>query len=110
MISWEDFEKIDMRVGTIQKAEVFEKARKPAYKLWIDFGNELGIKKTSAQITNLYFPEELINKQIIAVVNFPPKQIADFMSECLVMGVYNKNGDVVLLNPNLPTENGNKIG
>ena len=110
MISWKDFEKIDMRVGTIQKAEVFEKARKPAYKLWIDFGNELGIKKTSAQITNLYFPEELINKQIIAVVNFPPKQIADFMSECLVMGVYNKNGDVVLLNPNLPTENGNKIG
>lgn len=110
MISWEDFEKIDMRVGTIQKAEVFEKARKPAYKLWIDFGNELGIKKTSAQITNLYFPEELINKQIIAVVNFPPKQIADFMSECLVMGVYNKNGDVILLNPNLPTENGNKIG
>lgn len=110
MISWEDFEKIDMRVGTIQKAEVFEKAKKPAYKLWIDFGNELGIKKTSAQITNLYSPEELINKQIIAVVNFPPKQIADFMSECLVMGVYNKNGDVILLNPNLPTENGNKIG
>lgn len=110
MISWEDFEKIDMRVGTIQKAEVFEKAKKTAYKLWIDFGNELGIKKTSAQITNLYSPEELINKQIIAVVNFPPKQIADFMSECLVMGVYNKNGDVILLNPNLPTENGNKIG
>jgi tRNA-binding protein len=110
MISWEDFEKIDMRVGTIQKVEVFEKARKPAYKLWIDFGNEIGIKKTSAQITNLYSPEELINKQIIAVVNFPPKQIADFMSECLVMGVYNKNGDVILLNPNLPTENGNKIG
>jgi tRNA-binding protein len=110
MISWEDFEKIDMRVGTIQKAEVFEKARKPAYKLWIDFGNEIGIKKTSAQITNLYSPEELINKQIIAVVNFPPKQIADFMSECLVLGVYNKNGDVILLNPNLPTENGNKIG
>lgn len=110
MISWEDFEKIDMRVGTIQKAEFFEKARKPAYKLWIDFGNEIGIKKTSAQITNLYSPDELINKQIIAVVNFPPKQIADFMSECLVMGVYNKNGDVILLNPNLPTENGNKIG
>jgi tRNA-binding protein len=110
MISWEDFEKIDMRVGTIQKAEAFEKARKPAYKLWIDFGNEIGIKKTSAQITNLYSPEELINKQIIAVVNFPPKQIADFMSECLVMGVYNKNRDVILLNPNLPTENGNKIG
>jgi tRNA-binding protein len=110
MISWEDFEKIDMRVGTIQKAEAFEKARKPAYKLWIDFGNEIGIKKTSAQITNLYSPDELINKQIIAVVNFPPKQIADFMSECLVMGVYNKNGDVILLNPNLPTENGNKIG
>ncbi|MFC3810015.1 tRNA-binding protein [Lacihabitans lacunae] len=110
MINWEDFEKIDMRVGTIQKAEVFEKARKPAYKLWIDFGNEIGVKKTSAQITNLYSPEELINKQIIAVVNFPPKQIADFMSECLVMGVYNKNGDVILINPNLPTENGNKIG
>lgn len=110
MISWEDFEKIDMRVGTIQNAEFFEKARKPAYKLWIDFGNELGIKKTSAQITNLYKPEELINKQIIAVVNFPPKQIADFMSECLVMGVYNKNGEVILLNPEFQAENGNKIG
>ena len=109
MISWEDFEKLDIRIGTIIEALPFEKAKKPSYKLKIDFGNE-GIKYSSAQITNLYETNELIGKQIIAVINFPPKRIADFMSECLVLGVYNKNKDVILLQPERQTENGNKIG
>ncbi len=98
-----------MRVGTVLTAEVFEKARKPAYKLTIDFG-DLGIKKSSAQITDLYQPDGLVGKQIIAVVNFPPKQIADFMSECLVMGVYGTNNQVVLLQPEQGCDNGSKIG
>jgi tRNA-binding protein len=110
MISWDDFEKIDIRVGTILEAKVFEKARKPAYQLLIDFGEELGIKKSSAQITTLYEPPALIGRQVIAVVNFPPKQIANFISECLVLGVYNSKGDVVLLHPDLPVNNGDKIG
>jgi len=98
-----------MRAGTIVDAQVFDKARRPAYKLWIDFG-ELGIKKSSAQITVLYEPQALIGRQVIAVVNFPPKQIADFMSECLVLGVYNENNDVVLLQPQQPVQNGGKVG
>ncbi|MBU0957745.1 MAG: tRNA-binding protein [Nanoarchaeota archaeon] len=106
-ISWEDFEKVDMRVGTVLKAEKFEKASKPAYKLEIDFG-ELGIKKSSAQITKLYDVDELIGKQIIAVVNFPAKQIADFMSECLVMGVV-QGDDVILLDVERKAENGKRI-
>jgi tRNA-binding protein len=109
MISWLDFEKVDMRVGTILTASVFAEAKKPAYKLTIDFG-DLGIKKSSAQITTLYKTEDLIGNQIIAVVNFPPKQIANFISECLVLGVYNDDNNVVLLQPNLPVTNGNKIG
>lgn len=109
MIRRSDFEKVDMRIGTIIKASVFKEARKPALKLEIDFGNELGIKKSSAQITELYTCDELIGKQIMAVINFPPKQIGPFMSECLVMGVYNSNG-VVLLEPNHKVENGEKIG
>lgn len=109
MITWSDFEKIDIRTGTITKAEEFKKARKPAYKLWIDFG-ELGIKQSSAQITDHYSLEELAGKQIIAVVNFPPKQIADFISECLVLGAYTKKGSVNLLEPSFITENGLKIG
>lgn len=108
-IAWEDFEKIDMRVGTVINVEDFPKARKPAYQLTLDFG-ELGIKKSSAQIVTLYKKEELIGKQIIAVVNFPHKQIANFISECLVLGIYNENGDVVLLQPERKVKNGCKVG
>lgn len=109
MINWNDFEKIDIRVGTIIEVSDFPKARKPSFKLRIDFGIA-GIKNSSAQITVLYKKEELIGQQIIAVLNFPPKQIADFFSECLVLGVYNENGAVVLLQPTQATGNGNKIG
>jgi len=109
MISWSDFEKVDMRIGTIISIEDFPKARKPAYKLKIDFG-EFGIKQSSAQITDLYSKEDLLNKQIIAVVNFPPKQIANFLSECLVMGVYSEDNSVVLLQPERKTTNGMRVG
>jgi tRNA-binding protein len=109
-ISWDDFEKIDMRVGTIIDANDFPKARKPAYQLRIDFGEGLGIKRSSAQITVHYRKEELPGRQVIAVVNFPPRQIADFSSECLVLGVYDDNNDVILLHPGLPVTNGRKIG
>lgn len=109
MITYQDFEKIDIRVGTILKAEIFEKALKPAYRLEIDFG-EFGIKKSSAQITKRYTTTNLIGKQIVAVVNFPPKQIANFFSECLVLGVVGEDGDVVLLQPNSNVQNGFKIG
>ena len=108
-ISWSDFEKVDMRVGTISHVEDFPEARNPAYKLWIDFG-DMGERKTSAQITSLYSKEELIGQQIIAVVNFPPKQIGPFMSECLLMGVLGNNKDVILLQPQQNVENGWKIG
>jgi tRNA-binding protein len=109
VISWEDFEKVDMRVGTIIAVSDFVTAKKPAYQLTIDFG-EYGIKKSSAQITQLYSKEELIGKQVTAVVNFPPKQIANFFSECLVLGVYNENNEVVLLRPSLTVKNGCRIG
>ena len=109
MITWDDFEKVDIRTGTILEATDFPGAKKPAYQLTIDFG-EAGIKKSSAQITALYTKEELRGKQVIAVVNFPVKQIANFFSECLVLGVYNENKDVVLLQPSLPVKNGSKIG
>ena len=109
MINWEDFEKIDIRVGTILAAVVFEKALKPAYQLSIDFGN-VGIKQSSAQITFHYSTEELIGKQVVAVVNFPKKQIANFFSECLVLGIYDENNQVVLLQPTKPVSNGMKVG
>ena len=109
-ITWDDFEKIDIRTGTIIEVNDFPKARKPAYQLTIDFGAELGIKKSSAQITAHYQKEDLLNRQIIAVVNFPPKQIATFISECLVLGVYDENKDVILLQPERTVNNGHKIG
>ncbi|MBX2932050.1 MAG: tRNA-binding protein [Chitinophagaceae bacterium] len=109
MISWQDFEKIEIRTGTIIEALHFSEAKKPAYKLKIDFG-ELGIKQSSAQITHHYIIEALIGKQIIAVVNFPPKQIAHFISECLVLGIYDENNEVVLLTPDKKISNGLQIG
>lgn len=109
-ISWPDFEKIDIRVGTIKTAIDFEGLKKPAFKLLIDFGPELGLKQSSAQITALYQPHDLIGKQVIAVINFPPKQIKNFFSECLVLGIYNENNDVVLLSPDKEVSNGTKIG
>lgn len=109
MISWNDFEKVEMRVGTIIDAKEFPEARKPAYQLSIDFGEAIGIKKSSAQITKRYSKEDLIGKQIIAVVNFPKKQIGKFNSECLVLGSVNGE-DIVLLTPDLKVENGLRIG
>ena len=109
MITWADFEKVEMRVGTITEAVLFEKARKPAYQLTIDFG-QLGIKRSSAQITAHYSVDELKGKQVIAVVNFPPKQIANFFSECLVLGVYDENNAVILLKPDKAVGNGHTIG
>ena len=109
LISWDDFEKIDIRVGTIAEVSDFPKAKKPSYQLKIDFG-ELGFKNSSAQITTLYNKEELIGKQVIAVVNFPRKQIANFFSECLVLGVYTADKEVVLLSPERRVENGWRIG
>lgn len=108
-LSWKDFMKVDMRVGTILRAEVFEEARKPAYKIWIDFG-ELGTKKTSAQITQQYDLESLIGMQVTAVVNFPPKQIANFMSECLLLGAMGPEQEVILLNPERAVPDGWRIG
>ena len=109
MITWNDFEKIDIRTGTIIEVQDFQKARKPAYRLTIDFG-PLGIKKSSAQITHHYTKEALLNKQVVAVVNFPVKKIASFFSECLVLGVYDENNDVILLQPDKQVNNGQKIG
>src|SRR5437773_4054727 len=109
-ITWNNFEKIDIRVGTIIEANDFPKARKPSFQMLIDFGPELGMKRSSAQITVHYKKEELLNRQVIAVVNFPPKQIADFISECLVLGIYDEQNDVVLLKPDKPLTNGLKIG
>ena len=109
MISWSDFEKLDRRVGTIISVDDFPKAKKPAYRLSIDFG-ELGVKQSSAQVKDLYSKEDLLNRQIVAVVNFPPKQIANFISECLVMGVYAQDNSVVLLQPERNLTNGMKVG
>lgn len=109
MIYWDDFEKIDIRSGTITEAADFLKAKKPAYRLTIDFG-PLGIKQSSAQVTHHYTKEELKGKQVVAVVNFPPKQIAGFFSECLVLGVYDENKQVILLQPDTTVANGQRVG
>ncbi len=107
-LTWADFERVEMRVGTVLEVNDFPEARNPSYQLLIDFGEELGQRKTSAQITSLYSKEELIGKQVVAVVNFPKKQIANFMSECLVLGaVEGKN--VTLLTPDKPVQNGLRI-
>jgi tRNA-binding protein len=108
-IQWEDFEKIDIRVGTILEVQGFPKARRPSYQLTIDFG-ELGLKRSSAQVTDLYDLQQLVGRQVVAVVNFPPKQIANFFSECLVLGVYTDKKEVVLLQPERTVANGWKIG
>lgn len=109
MATFDDFTKLDIRVGTILSAVPFEKARKPAYQLKIDFGADIGIKNSSAQITEQYTPDSLIGKQVLAVVNFPPRQIANFFSEVLVLGTYSTDG-VVLITPDKSVENGDKLG
>jgi tRNA-binding protein len=109
MISFDDFEKVDIRVGTIISAEPFPEARKPAFKLKIDFGEKIGVKKSSAQITVHYKIEELIGRQVAAVINFPPRQIGPFMSEVLTLGFPDDAGGVVLIGPSLPVPNGGKL-
>ena len=109
-ISWKDFEKVEMRIGTITEVSDFPEAKNPAYKMLIDFGKEIGERKTSAQITKRYKKEDLLNRQIVAVVNFPKKQIANIMSECLVLGAVGENNDIVLLNPDFKVENGLRVG
>lgn len=108
-ISFDDFLKVEIRVGRIVSAEVFPEARKPAYKLQVDFGEELGIRRSSAQITALYTPDELVGKLVVGVVNFPKKQIGPFMSECLVTGFHNEDGDVALCVPDRPVPLGTKL-
>lgn len=108
-ISWEDFEKVDVRVGQVVAAEPFPEARKPAIKLTVDFGPEIGARKTSAQLTAHYDPDTLVGKRVVAVVNFPPKRIAGFKSEVLVLGVPDESGEVVLLSPDLPVPEGGRM-
>ncbi|GEQ96574.1 tRNA-binding protein [Iodidimonas gelatinilytica] len=109
-LSWDDFMRVDLRAGTVVSAEPFPQARKPAYKLVVDFGPEIGMRKTSAQITDHYQPQDLVGRQVLGVVNFPPKQIGPFMSECLVTGIYAEDGSVVLAVPDKPVPNGARLG
>lgn len=109
-ISWQEFEQVELRVGTIVQAEEFPEARKPAYKLTVDFGDEIGTRKSSAQITMHYTREELVGRQVVAVVNFPVKQIGPMRSECLVTGFYREDGSVVLCVPDKTVPNGSKLG
>ncbi|GEM70111.1 tRNA-binding protein [Sphingobacterium mizutaii NBRC 14946 = DSM 11724] len=109
LISWEEFEQVDLRVGTILEVSDFPKARRPAYQLLVDFGEEIGTRKSSAQITAHYSKEELIGKQVVAVLNFPKKQIANFMSECLVTGFEDENGDIILTSVERKVPNGAKL-
>ncbi len=108
-ITYDDFQKVDIRAGTIVKAEPFPEARRPAIKLWVDFGEPIGIRKSSAQITAYYEPDSLVGKQVVAVVNFPPRQIGKFMSEVLVLGLPSASGEVVLLSPDQPVPNGGRM-
>jgi tRNA-binding protein len=109
-LAWPDFEKVDMRVGVVTDAKDFPEARKPAYRLWIDFGRELGVKRSSAQITTHYRAAELVGRRVIAVVNFPPKQVGPFVSEVLVLGAYDERGEVILLAVDQPVAPGSRIG
>jgi tRNA-binding protein len=109
MPTFDDFMQLDIRVGEVIRAEVFEKAKKPAYKLWVDFGETIGVKRSSAQITTLYTAESLVGRQVLGVVNFPPRQVADFISEVLVLGVYAEQG-VVLIQPDQPVQKGVRLG
>lgn len=109
-ISWKDFEKVEMRIGTITEVSDFPEAKNPAYKMLIDFGENIGQRKTSAQITKRYKKKELLDRQIVAVVNFPKKQIANIMSECLVLGAVGEENDIVLLNPDFRVQNGLRVG
>lgn len=108
-ITFDDFLKVDIRVGTVTRAEPYPEARKPAIKLWVDFGDEIGERKSSAQITKHYDPEALIGKQVMAVVNFPPRQIGKFMSEILVLGLPDENGEIVLIGPDQPVPSGGRM-
>ncbi len=108
-ITWDDFERVDIRVGTIITAEPYPEARKPAIKLWVDFGGEIGVKKSSAQLTVHYAPDALVGRQVAAVVNFPARQIGKFMSEVLVLGMPDRDGAVVLLKPDLVVPNGGRM-
>ena len=109
MITWEDFEAVELRIGTVVRAELFPEAKKPALKLWVDLGDTLGTRASSAQITHLYNPADLVGKQVLCVTNFPPRQIGPFISEVLVCGLYREDGAVVLVSPDAPVINGSRL-